>query len=250
MGRGMIAMALLAATCVALAQEPVDLLGDWTFEVEAADEDPRCGAQKTVGEMHVTKKITARAYRGMTTTQGVSEKCGVVAGDESGFTLRIRGSKVTIEYDNELWTSDSLVLDGDTLSGFDSAGNAMEFVRKAEEPAETSTEDLAKLDEFLQGLAPQFSVELRAEFGRKMLQNLRRTGLSRDESIQVATQTIGRMTDCILAMAREEILAQSLPIDDILADKNATILLQPENIDYREIECIYEAAQNAGVVIR
>ena len=83
-----------------------------------------------------------------------------------------------------------------------------------------------------------------------MLQNLRRTGLSRDESIQVATQTVERMTDCILAMAREQIVAQSLPIDDILADQNATVLLQPENIDYREIECIYEAAQNAGVVIR
>ena len=41
-----------------------------------------------------------------------------------------------------------------------------------------------------------------------------------------------------------------MPIDDILADRSATILLQPENIDYREIECIYEAAQNAGVVIR
>ena len=58
------------------------------------------------------------------------------------------------------------------------------------------------------------------------------------------------MTDCILSMAREQVLAQSLPIEEFLADKNATVLLQPENIDYREIECIYEAAQNAGVVIR
>ena len=201
-------------------------------------------------EMEVTKKITARAYRGLTKTQAMSDRCGAIDFDESGFTLRVRDTKVTIEYDNELWTSDSLVLDGDTLTGYDSAGNAMEFLRKVEQPAAVSDADLARLDEFLLGLAPEFSTALRAEFGQKMLRNLRRTGLSRDESIQVATQTVERMTDCILTMAREEIMAQSLPIDDILADPNATILLQPENIDYREIECIYEAAQNAGVVIR
>jgi hypothetical protein len=250
MPRNAAILVLLVASSAAFAQQPDDLLGRWTFEVEAAAEDPRCGAKKTVGEMKVTKKVTARAYRGVTTTQGVSEQCGVIDRNQSGFTLRVRDEKVTIEYDNELWTSDSLVLDGDTLSGFDSAGNAMGFVRMVEQPTEVTAADVARLDEFLQGLAPEFSAGLRAEFGQKMLQNLRRTGLSRDESVQVATQTIERMTDCILAMAREEIMAQSLPIDDIIADKNATILLQPENLDYREIECIYEAAQNAGVVIR
>ena len=241
--------ALLVISLAALAQQPGDLLGRWTFEIQG-EEDQRCGAQKTVGEMHVSKKITARAYRGSTTTQAVTERCGALGRDESGFTLRVRDTKVEIEYDNDLWPSDSLTLDGDTMSGFDSAGNAMEFSRKVEQPPTVSDAELAKLDEFLQGLAPEFSTALRAEFGQKMLQNLRRTGLSRDESIQVATQTVERMTDCILAMAREDIIAQALPIDDLLADQSTTVLLQPENIDYREIECIYEAAQNAGVVIR
>ena len=243
-------MILLAATFASSTQASDELLGTWTLEISSADDDPRCGAQQTVGEMNVTKKITARAYRGSVTRQDVSERCNAAGRDESGLTLRVRDAKIEVEYDNELWPSDSLTRDGDTMSGFDSAGNTMTFWRVVEQSAAVSEADLAKLDEFLQGLAPDFTTALRAEFGQKMLQNLRRTGLSRDESIQVATQTVERMADCILSMAREEIIAQSLPIDDILADKNATILLQPENIDYREIECIYEAAQNAGVVIR
>lgn len=247
---GRFVLIFLVATGIGFAQEPNELLGKWTFEVKAAGDDPRCGAQKTIGEMHVAKKITARAYRGSTAMQDVSERCGVLGRDESGFTLRVRDDKVDIEYDNELWPSESLTLDGDTMSGYDSAGNALEFSRQVEQPPAASDADLAKLDEFLHSLAPEFSTALRAEFGQKMLQNLRRTGLSRDESIQVATQTVERMTDCILAMAREEIIAQSLPIDELLADQSATVLLQPENIDYREIECIHEAAQNAGVVIR
>ena len=250
MSRGMVVMVFIAAACTSSAQPQDALLGNWTFEVPSGEEDPRCGPKKTLGEMHVAKKITGIAYRGSTTTQHVTERCGVIGHDESGFTLRARDGQVTIEYDNELWASDALVLDGDTLSGFDSAGNAMEFVRVAGETGELSDADSAKLDEFLQGLAPEFSSAIRAEFGQKMLQNLRRTGLSRDESIQVATQTVERMTDCVLTMAREQIVAQSLPIDDIIAAENSSILLQPENLDYREIECIYEAAQNAGVVIR
>lgn len=83
-----------------------------------------------------------------------------------------------------------------------------------------------------------------------MLQNLRRTGLTRDESVQVATQTVERMADCVLDMARTEILEKNLPIDDVINGRNSTVLLQPENLDYREMQCIYEAAQNAGVVIR
>ena len=242
---------VIACACGALAeaQESTDLLGKWRFELEEAD-DPRCGARKTLGEMHVSKKITARAYRGTTTVQSVTDRCGKVSESASGFTLRVRDDRISIEYDEESWTSDSLVLEGDRLNGYDSAGTPMEFVKQAVTVSERTPEELAALDEFLESLAPDLSRELRAEFGQKMLQNLVRTGLSRDESIQVATQTVDRMTDCILDMARNQILERDIPIDDVVQGRNRTVLLQPENVDFREIECIYEAAQNAGVVIR
>jgi hypothetical protein len=237
------------AAATALAQEASDLLGKWRFEVAEPD-DRRCGASRTLGEMHVTKKITARAYRGSTRVRSVTERCGQVSESDSGFTLRVRDSRVSIEYDNESWTSDSLVFDGERLSGFDSAGTPMEFLRQAAVKSEPAPEELAALETFLQSLKPELSRQIRAEFGQDMLQNLRRTGLTREESVQVATQTVDRMADCVLELARAEILDKNLPIDDVVNGKNRTVLLQPENLDYREIECVYEAALNAGVVIR
>jgi hypothetical protein len=243
-------IACCGAVGVALAQESPDLLGKWSFEVDEAD-DRRCGASKTVGEMDVRKKITARAYRGLTTVRSVTERCGQVSESESGFTLRVRDSRVSIEYDNESWTSDSLVFDGERLSGFDSAGTPMEFVRQAAvSKNEPAPEELAALETFLQSLKPELSREIRAEFGQDMLQNLRRTGLTREESVQVASQTVDRMADCVLDLARTEVLDKGLPIDDIINGRSRTALLEPENLDYREVECVYEAALNAGVVIR
>jgi hypothetical protein len=233
----------------AMAQEQPDLLGKWTFEVDEAA-DRRCGASKTIGEMIVGKQITARAYRGTTTVRSVTERCGQVSESDSGFTLRFRDGRISIEYDDESWTSDSLVYDGNRLSGFDSAGTPMEFVRTAVASRHPEPEELAALDTFLERLKPELTRELRAEFGQNMLQNLRRTGLTREESVQVATQTVDRMADCVLALAREEVIENDLPIGDIISGASTTVLLEPEKLDYREIECIYEAAQNAGVVIR
>ena len=245
-------VAIMLFCCVegiVLAQESQELLGKWSFEVKEPD-DRRCGASKTVGEMEVRKKITARAYRGLTTVRSVTERCGQVSESDSGFTLRVRDGKVSIEYDEESWTSDSLVFDGDRLSGFDSAGTPMEFVRLATRTSAPEPEELAALETFLQNLKPELSREIRAEFGQDMLQNLRRTGLTREESVQVASQTVDRMAECVLNLARAEILDKEMPIDDVINGRNTTALLDPEKLDYREVECIYEAAQNAGVVIR
>lgn len=250
MPRILLALALSSLVLtLARAQEQPDLLGKWKFAVEEPD-DPRCGPSTMVGEMDVRKKITARAYRGATTVRSITERCGQTSESDSGFTLRVKDNKVSIEYDEESWTSDSLVFDGERLSGFDSAGTPMEFVRQVVAVREPEPEELAALEAFLQELKPELSREIRAEFGQDMLQNLRRTGLTRDESVQVATQTVERMADCVLDMARTEILEKNLPIDDVINGRNSTVLLQPENLDYREMQCVYEAAQNAGVVIR
>jgi hypothetical protein len=107
---------------------------------------------------------------------------------------------------------------------------------------------MTELNQFLDELAPGFNKALRAEYGTKMLQNLRRTGLSREEAIEVATKTVERMTDCVMDLVREEVVAMNIPLEKVRQNQKS-VLMQPQDVDYREIECVYDTALNAGVVI-
>ena len=233
----------------ASAQDAPDLLGPWTFELVVAEPDRRCGQMKTIGEMNVTKKITARAYRGHTRTHHQTERCGKIGFADSDFTLRIRDNTVTIEYDEEEgWASDTLLLNGREMTGTDAEGTEFTFVKQEAQPIVAAEFDMAELNMFLDELAPGFNKELRAEFGAKMLQNLRRTGLSREEAKEVATKTVERMTDCVMDLVREQAIGMNMPLEKIKQNQRS-ILMQPEDVDYREIECVYDTALNAGVII-
>lgn len=249
MYRALILLLALALGDLATAQDGPDLLGTWTFEVAAAEPDRRCGQMKTIGEMNVTKKITARAYRGHTRTHHQTERCGKIGFADSDFTLRIRDNKVTIEYDEEEgWASDTLLLQGTEMSGSDTDGTEFTFVKQQEETVVPVTIDVTELDSFLAELAPGFNKALRAEYGAKMLQNLRRTGLSRDEAKEVALTTVERMTDCVMDMVREQVIGMNMPLENVKRNQKS-ILMQPEDVDYRKIECVYDTAMNAGVII-
>jgi hypothetical protein len=249
MYRSLTLLMALALSGPASAQDAPELLGTWTFEVAVAEPDRRCGEMKTIGEMNVTKKITARAYRGHTRTHHQTERCGKIGFADSDFTLRIRDNKVTIEYDEEEgWSSDTLLLDGTEMTGSDDDGIEFKFVKQEVEKVAAADIDMTELNKFLDELAPGFNKELRAEFGTKMLQNLRRTGLSREEAKEVALKTVERMTDCVMDLVREEVVGLNTPLEKIKQNQRS-VLMQPEDVDYREIECVYDTALNAGVVI-
>jgi len=249
MYRPLILLMALVLSGLASAQDAPDLLGSWTFEIIVAEPDQRCGEMRTIGEMNVTKKITARAYRGHTRSHHQTERCGKIGFADSDFTLRIRDNKVTIEYDEEEgWASDTLLLDGKEMTGADEEGIEFRFVKQEAETVVAVEIDMTELNQFLDELAPGFNKELRAEYGTKMLQNLRRTGLSREEAKQVATKTVERMTDCVMDLVREEVVAMNVPLEKVKQNQKS-LLMQPEDVDYREIECVYDTALNAGVVI-
>jgi hypothetical protein len=238
------------AAITSRAQDAPDLLGTWTQEttIPAGDGD-RCGDRSISGTLSVTKKITARAYRGTARMMTTLAKCRGGSADESDFTLRVHDDDVSIEYDNEGWAGETLALEGAKLTGKDAQGTAIEWVKQAEQGADAEI-DYARFDEYLNKLAPEFRKELRLQFRRNLLINLERTGLSTKEAEQVADQTLDRMTSCVLDMVRDQVAAQHIPLDKLLLDPNAHIYFDPKSIDYRKMDCIYAAAMNAGVVIR
>jgi hypothetical protein len=251
MYRLLILPVMLALSGMASAQDTPDLLGIWTFEVVVAEPDRRCGQMRTIGEMNVTKKITARAHQRHTKTHHQTERCGKIGFADSGFTLRIRDNKVTIEYDEEEgWASDTLLLDGKEMTGADAGGIEFTFVKQEVKTVAVAVAniDMTELNQFLDELAPGFNKALRAEYGTKMLHNLRRTGMSREEAIEVATKTVERMTDCVMDLVREEVVAMNIPLEKVRQNQKS-VLMQPQDVDYREIECVYDTALNAGVVI-
>lgn len=231
------------------AQDAPDLLGAWTLDATLPAADERCGDRSVSGMLSVTKKITARAYRGSTRIMTTTARCRGGSIDESDFTLRVHDDEVSIEYDNEGWAEETLALEGTKLSGKDAQGNAMEWMKQAEQDAAAEI-DYSKLDEMLVELAPDFRKELRLQFRRNLLLNLERTGLSTKEAEQVADQTLDRMTSCVIDMVREQVTARQVPVDKLFSGQNAYIYFDPKSIDYRKMDCIYAAALNAGVVIR
>ena len=126
----------------------------------------------------------------------------------------------------------------------------MEFTRTAVQTAPVVEFDFGGLDEMLGEMRPELYEQLGNEYGTRMLRNLRRTGLDSKQARQVAEETIWRMADCVIAMIREDLAAMSLPLDELINNRQARMLLNPKQLDYRQYECIYDTALNAGVIIK
>lgn len=234
---------------IANSQQPAELVGRWLMEDTIPDASERCGTRSVSAELDITKKITARAYRGNMRIQEDFENCPGARNMTSGLTVRVRDNAVSIEFDEEGWREESMLLQGNTLRGSDESGNQTTWIRQADAGETESVVDVDALDAYLDSLIPDYAKALRAEFGAKMLQNLRRTGLTREESIEVATNTVNRMAECVLGMVRAEVIANAIPLETLQRDHSAVNMLEPSEVDYRKIPCVHDAASNAGVMI-
>ena len=243
---------LLALGAIATAQEAPDLLGEWTFSVKGQEPDPRCGALVHEGTLTIERKITPRAYRGKVRVEESSEKCRGSQTASSSATIRVKDYVVTVEYDEEGWPKDKLLYDGDTMEGSRGDGTVTFWDRVAEDAAEQgpTTEQLAELEAFLEQVEPELNASLSDQFLANLEKNLVKSGLAEDEAAQVAEQTISRMTACMLDELRASVLAQEVPIGQVLAQQNVSIVFNPQAMDMKTNECVQDASWNAGVRIR
>lgn len=241
--------AALTCSLQAAAQNAPDLVGLWTSE-RVDSEKGRCGVTSIITRLDVTKKITARAYRGSATTLRSSAECGVTPMEESSFTLRIRDNNISVEYDEVGWPSQDFVLEENRLTGKYDDGAPLEFARAVDSSDPVETLDLSALDELLAEMRPGLYDELGNEYGTRMLRNLRRTGLDSKQARQVAEETMWRMADCVIAMLREDLVGMAQSMDQLMNSQQAQMLLDPKELDYREYECINDTAMNAGVIIK
>ncbi len=203
--------------------------------------------------MQVERKITARAYRGRVRSYRSSERCKGNFITESAVTVRVRDNTVSIDYDEEGWVPDSLVLSGAVMTGTNEKGVVVEWNKQEGGPVKapaTAGADMSELETVLAEIEPMLTSELRSEFGWRLQKGVERSGLSEEEAGQVVDRTLERMTSCVLDSVRETMRVQNVPLDGSVANRNAGLVLDPRRMDFKSMECIQDAGQNAGVTIR
>ncbi len=235
-----------------LAQETDDLLGAWTFEVDGLEPHPQCGESLQTGTLEVERKVTARAYRGRVRTEDSYEKCRGTQTSESMVTVRVKDDGlVTIDYDEEGWEMERLLLKDAAMTGSRGKGVTTSWQRKPDEvTTELTAEQITALDAFLTQVRPDLEQSLRGEYREKLRGNLVRTGLTGEEAGQVADLTIDRMTSCMLEEMLKAVEAQEIPVETILEQQNVAVIFNPQAMDMRANACVQDAAWNAGVRIR
>ena len=245
-------ISMLLGAGIAHAQEMPDLLGTWSYTASGLPDDPRCGEASLSGEMQVTRKIAARAYRGKIRTERSTAKCPGVLVEESALTVRIRDYKVSIDYDEEEWTKDILYLNGEALTGKGSDGVRIKWTRQAVAniPVEISAAAMSNLERMFGEIHPQLADQLRDVYSERLQKGLQRTGLNKDEVKQVTELTIQRMISCMFDEVRDNVRAQGATIEKHLERNRAALMLDPRAVDFKGMECVQDAALNAGVAIR
>lgn len=247
-------LALLVSTIAAAAQaqDAPDLLGEWVFTGTDHPAGGRCGEVMLAGQLLITKKITLRAYRGKFSVRESTAKCRNVLSRSSGLTVRIKGDKVSIEYDNDGWESEALVLTDLVMSGKRSNGVNTTWVKQGSvQGAVTITldeeEELAAL---FRTLEPEFANELRRTLGGRIRAAIEKTGVNAKDARRMSDQTLDRMAACTTASLQKQVRAEPDLLARVLMGGRNTPAINPRSVDYANIECIQAAALNVGVVIR
>jgi hypothetical protein len=243
----------MGAMAPAHAQDAPDLLGKWIFTGTGHPASDRCGEVKLAGELEVTKKITARAYRGKFYVRETTAKCSRELSRNSGVTLRIKGDKVSIEYDDDGWESDALVLNNSVMTGKRSNGVATQWTRQtaaATDVRSLTLEEKSELDALFRELEPEFADELRRRLGGQIQNAIERSGVEVKEARLMADQTLDRMAACAVVALKKEVRAEPDSLGHILARGGNGPAINPRSVDFENMECIQAAALNAGVFIR
>lgn len=247
-----VAALLLATTPEIQAQGGPDLLGDWALTVTGEEGDSRCGEIEHTGVLKVERQITARAYRGSLRIERSAEKCRGSEASSSDVTLRVKDDVVTLSYDEDGWDDDRLLFKGDTMEGSRGGGITTRW-RRLDDTASggaPTSEQLADLDAFLRQVEPDLTAALNEQYLENLQKNLARTGLTEEEAAQVAEQTISRLGDCMLETIRGSVLAQEIPVRQILEQQNVSVVFNPQAMNMQSNQCIEDASWNAGVRIR
>ena len=243
-------MVLLAIPVWAVAQEEADIGGTWSMVFRGETSQGRCGRELYYAELHIIGKVSDTkwpTYEAMATAWNSSSGCLAVEKDTSKAKLVVRGTRVSLSYEDEDRGGEMLVLDGNKMSGIDADGVSIEWIQPGELPLSLQT-TMVRQNIITAMTGPNLD-ELKTNFAA--------SGVSAEDIEQMLPKLIEGLADCVVDVAQVQAAVQRLPYDEILkmydpisedvANARVARKLDRVAIDARMRSCSYELIKSLGI---
>lgn len=241
-----------AATGSLSAQENADYSGTWAAVLKSETAMGRCGKAITLAELEITGEVpdtSKLTYEAIATAWVSSERCLAVTKDSTKAKLVVRGTRVSLSYEEENWGSEMLVRDGNTLAGIDSNGASLEWVQHGELPVSMQT-----------GMVRQNIINSMTETRLEKLESdIVAGGRSEEDAKQIAPQLVLGFANCIVDVAQVQAAVQRLPLDELLkiydpisgdvANPRVVKKVDQLAVEVRTRACFYEVGEELGAQI-
>jgi len=243
-------MALLASPGSSVAQEESEFGGTWDIVFTGEVPQGRCGTELTYAELQVTGQVPDTkwpTYEAMVTAWISTQRCLEIAKETSKARLVVRGTRVSLSYENEDWGAEMLVRDGNKLAGIDAEGVAVEWVQPGELPVSLQTA-MVRQNIITATKGPKLD-ELKANFVAM--------GLADEEIEQLVPKLVEGFADCAVGVAQVQAAVQRLPYDELLKMydpisedvANARVARKFDRVAFeaRMKACVYELSKRLGI---
>lgn len=243
-------LALLANSGSPVAQEEADFSGTWDTVFTGEVPRGRCGREQTYAELQVTGQVADAkwpTYEATVTAWISTQRCLEIAKESSKARLVVRGTRVSLSYENEDWGAEMLVRDGNKMAGIDADGVSIEWVQPGELPVSLQTA-MVRQNIITATKGPKLD-ELKVNFAA--------IGLSDEDVEELVPKLIEGVADCAVGVAQVQAAVQRLPFDEILkmydpisedvANPRVARKLDRVAVEARMKSCVYEVSKKLGI---
>jgi len=243
-------LALLATSASSVAQEEADFGGTWDTIFAGESPRGRCGRELTFVELQVTGQVPDTkwpTYEATVTAWISTQRCLEIEKESSKAKLVVRGTRVSLSYENEDWGAEMLVRDGNKMAGIDSDGVSVEWVQPGELPVSLQTA-MVRQNIITAMKGPKLD-ELKAEFAA--------IGLSDEDVEQLVPKLVEGFADCAVGVIQVQAAVQRLPYDEVLkmydpisedvANPRVARKLDQVAVEARMKSCVYEVSKKPGI---